>query len=88
VAKSAPPEELMSVGHAYAAGIALVSRLGVRLTKKALTFALATPGLEAVIAMEDRNQAFGSGAENYVEAIRSVLEKRYPVCVQPEAKGA
>lgn len=82
VAKIVPQEELEAEGRAYAADMLRVSPLGLRLTKEALNFALDAPGLEAVIAMEDRNQVLCSGGADHMEGIRAVLEKRDPVWTQ------
>lgn len=52
--------------------------MGLRLTKEALNYAIDAGGLEAVIAMEDRNQVLTSQDENFTEGIAAFLEKRPP----------
>jgi enoyl-CoA hydratase len=52
--------------------------LGLRLTKEALNFAIDAQGLEAAIAMEDRNQILCAQGEDFGEGVRAFLEKRAP----------
>ena len=52
--------------------------LGLRLTKEALNHAIDAQGLEAVIAMEDRNQILASSDGDFAEGIQAFLEKRKP----------
>jgi enoyl-CoA hydratase len=52
--------------------------LGLRLTKEALNHAIDAQSLEAVIAMEDRNQVLCGRDDNFKEALRAFLEKRKP----------
>ncbi len=54
------------------------SPLGLRLTKEALNHAVDANGLEAAIAMEDRNQILASRDGNFAEGIRAFIEKRRP----------
>ena len=53
--------------------------LGLRLTKEALNHAIDAQGLEAVIAMEDRNQILATRGEDFGEGVQAFLEKRKPV---------
>lgn len=53
--------------------------LGLRLTKEALNYAIDAQGLEAAIAMEDRNQILCSADGDFPEGVRAFLEKRRPV---------
>lgn len=53
--------------------------LGLRLTKEALNHAIDAQGLEAAIAMEDRNQILCSADGDFPEGVRAFLEKRRPV---------
>ena len=50
---------------------------GLRLTKECLRFSFDAPGLEAAIAMEDRNQMLASG-QDALEAFKAAREKRKP----------
>lgn len=52
--------------------------LGLRLTKEALNHAIDAGSLEAVIAMEDRNQILCSHGEDFQEGVRAFLEKIPP----------
>ena len=52
--------------------------LGLRLTKEALNHAIDAGGLEAAIAMEDRNQILCAQGEDFGEGVRAFLEKRVP----------
>jgi enoyl-CoA hydratase len=52
--------------------------LGLRLTKEALNHAIDAQGLEAVIAMEDRNQILASSDGDFQEGVAAFLEKRPP----------
>ena len=52
--------------------------LGLRLTKEALNHAIDAQGLEAVIAMEDRNQILASSDGDFQEGVSAFLEKRAP----------
>ena len=52
--------------------------LGLRLTKEALNHAIDAGGLEAAIAMEDRNQILASSDGDFQEGVQAFLEKRKP----------
>jgi enoyl-CoA hydratase len=58
--------------------------LGLRLTKEALNHAIDAQGLEAAIAMEDRNQILASSDGDFAEGVTAFLEKRRPVYPQRE----
>jgi len=58
--------------------------LGLRLTKEALNHAIDAQGLEAAIAMEDRNQILASSDGDFQEGVRAFLEKRKPNYVRRE----
>lgn len=53
--------------------------VGLRLTKESLNYSVDAQGLEAVIAMEDRNQVLCVKDNNFDEGINAFLEKRRPV---------
>jgi enoyl-CoA hydratase len=57
--------------------------LGLRLTKEALNYAIDAQGLEAAIAMEDRNQILCAQGEDFGEGVRAFLEKRPPDYSKP-----
>ncbi|HZD26123.1 MAG TPA: enoyl-CoA hydratase/isomerase family protein [Alphaproteobacteria bacterium] len=52
--------------------------LGLRLTKECLNMAVDAPSLEAVIAMEDRQQILCAQTDDFLEGVRAFLEKRKP----------
>jgi enoyl-CoA hydratase/carnithine racemase len=58
--------------------------LGLRLTKEALNHAIDAQGLEAAIAMEDRNQILASSDGDFQEGVQAFLEKRKPNYVRGE----
>ena len=61
--------------------------LGLRLTKEALNHAIDANGLEAAIAMEDRNQILCAQGEDFGEGVRAFLEKREPDYSKGPASG-
>jgi enoyl-CoA hydratase/carnithine racemase len=73
-----PPEALEAEARLFVADMLQATPLGLRLTKEALNHAIDAGGLEAVIAMEDRNQVLTSQDENFKEGIAAFLEKRPP----------
>jgi enoyl-CoA hydratase/carnithine racemase len=71
-------EELVARGETLVAELLAASPVGLQLTKEALNVAVDAGGLEAVIAMEDRNQVLTSQHCNFEEGVRAFLEKRPP----------
>jgi enoyl-CoA hydratase len=72
------PEDLAAKGRALAEEMLHASPLGLRLTKEALNMSVDAGGLEAVIAMEDRNQILCARDANFGEGVAAFLEKRKP----------
>jgi enoyl-CoA hydratase len=72
------PADLAAHGRALAEEMLHASPLGLRLTKDALNHSIDAGGLEAVIAMEDRNQVLTARDENFAEGVKAFLEKRKP----------
>jgi enoyl-CoA hydratase len=72
------PEELAARGRALAEEMLHASPLGLRLTKDALNHSIDAGGLEAVIAMEDRNQVLTAQDPNFAEGVSAFLERRKP----------
>ena len=72
------PADLAAHGRALAEEMLHASPLGLRLTKDALNHSIDAGGLEAVIAMEDRNQILSSRSNDFREGIAAFLEKRKP----------
>jgi enoyl-CoA hydratase len=72
------PEELAAKGRALAEEMLHATPLGLRLTKEALNMSVDAGGLEAVIALEDRNQILCARDPNFAEGVSAFLEKRKP----------
>ncbi len=72
------PEALEAEGRALVKDMLHATPLGLRLTKEALNHAIDAGSLEAVIAMEDRNQILSSRDDNFREGVAAFLEKREP----------
>lgn len=78
VSRVVPRTELEAEGRALVEDMLHATPLGLRLTKEALNHAVDAGSLEAVIAMEDRNQVLTSRDENFKEGVRAFLDKRKP----------
>jgi enoyl-CoA hydratase/carnithine racemase len=78
VSRVVPPEELDSEGRLLLGEMLQTTPLGLRLTKEALNHAIDAAGLEAVVAMEDRNQVLCGQGEDFAEGIAAFLQKRAP----------
>jgi enoyl-CoA hydratase/carnithine racemase len=63
----------------YIDAMITASPVGLRLSKECLNMSVDAASLEAVIAMEDRNQVLCSRSDDFTEGIRAFLEKRKPV---------
>lgn len=79
VSEVVPEAELLSTAKAYAREMLLASPMGLRLTKEGLNVAIDAPGLEAAIAIENRNQVLCSRTADAKEGMRAFIEKRPPV---------
>ena len=71
-------DQLEAEGQALVAEMLLTTPLGLRLTKECLNHSIDAGGLEAAIAMEDRNQILCAQGEDFGEGVRAFLEKRPP----------
>ncbi|MFN3514075.1 MAG: enoyl-CoA hydratase/isomerase family protein [Phenylobacterium sp.] len=78
VSRIVEPEVIEREAKAYVDDMLAATPLGLRLTKEALNHALDAQGLEAVIAMEDRNQILASQDGDFAEGVQAFLEKRPP----------
>jgi enoyl-CoA hydratase/carnithine racemase len=65
----------------YVDAMMAASPVALRLSKECLNMSTDAGSLEAVIAMEDRNQVLCSRSEDFNEGIRAFLEKRKPVYI-------
>ncbi|MEJ8857385.1 enoyl-CoA hydratase-related protein [Variovorax robiniae] len=72
------PEELEAEAAALAGEMLRATPLGLQLTKDALGIAIDANSLEAVIALEDRNQVLCTQGEDFGEGVAAFLEKRAP----------
>lgn len=79
----APLDELRQEAEALVADMLRVNPLGLRLTKEGLGHAIDAGSLDAVIAMEDRQQVLCTQSEHFSEGMRAFLEKREPRYARP-----
>lgn len=78
ISRIVEPDALEAEARAFAADMLHATPLGLRLTKEALNHAIDANGLEAAIAMEDRNQILCVQDGDFGEGVRAFLEKRAP----------
>lgn len=78
VSRIGSPEELEQEARALAADMLRATPLGLRLTKEALGLAIDAGSMEAVIALEDRNQVLCTQSDDFTEGIAAFLDKREP----------
>lgn len=71
-------EELQAEADSLVADMLRATPLGLRLTKEALGLAIDLPSLDAVIALEDRNQILCVRDADFSEGVAAFLEKREP----------
>jgi enoyl-CoA hydratase/carnithine racemase len=72
-------DQLEAAAQPYIEAMMTAPPVGLRLSKECLNMSVDATSLEAVIAMEDRNQVLCSRSEDFNEGIRAFLEKRKPV---------
>ena len=73
---------LEAAAEPYVDAMMTASPVGLRLSKECLNMSVDAGSIEAVIAMEDRNQILCSRSEEFNEGIRAFLEKRKPVYIK------
>ncbi|ODT86587.1 enoyl-CoA hydratase/isomerase family protein [Phenylobacterium sp. SCN 70-31] len=78
VSRVVEPEQMAAEAQGFVDDMLHATPLGLRLTKEALNHAIDAQGLEAAIAMEDRNQILASSDGDFQEGVRAFLEKRRP----------
>lgn len=78
VSRVAPLPELLVEAQALADDMLNATPVALRLTKEALGFAVDAGSMEAVIAMEDRNQVLCTQTRDFREGMTAFLEKRAP----------
>lgn len=74
--------DLDTAANSYVEAMMTASPVGLRLSKECLNMSVDAGSIEAVIAMEDRNQVLCSRSEDFQEGIRAFLEKRKPVYIR------
>ena len=78
VSRVVPDAELEAAGRELAEEMLANTPLGLRLTKECLQASIDAQSLEAVVAMEDRNQVLCSKTSDAKEGMQAFLEKRAP----------
>ena len=73
--------QLEAAAAPYVDAMMAASPVSLRLSKECLNMSVDAGSIEAVIAMEDRNQVLCSRSEDFSEGIRAFLEKRKPVYI-------
>ncbi len=79
VSQVVPDDQLEKAGRALIDDLLATSPLGLRLSKEALNASLDMNSMDAVVALEDRNQILAAQSPDFREGIRAFLEKRKPV---------
>lgn len=78
VAAVVPDAGLEAEARSWIADLLRTTPLGLRLSKDCLNASLDMGSLEAVVAMEDRNQVLCAQSRDFREGVRAFLEKRDP----------
>jgi enoyl-CoA hydratase/carnithine racemase len=78
VSELVPQEALEAAAAPYVEAMLATAPLGLALTKEVLNANLDAPGLEAALALEDRNQALLSQTRDFREGAAAFREKRPP----------
>jgi enoyl-CoA hydratase/carnithine racemase len=79
VSEVVPDADLAEAAKPYLHEMLTTSPMGLRLTKEGLNLAIDAQGLEAAMAIENRNQLMCSKTEDVKEGMRAFIEKRDPV---------
>lgn len=79
VSEVVPDAKLTEAVKPYLHEMLTTSPMGLRLTKEGLNLAIDANGLEAAMAIENRNQLMCSTTEDVKEGMRAFIEKRDPV---------
>ena len=78
VSEVVPDAKLEEAAQPYIDEMLTTAPMGLRLTKEGLNFSVDAPSLEAVIAMENRNQMLSGRTEDFKEGLQAFIEKRAP----------
>jgi enoyl-CoA hydratase len=73
-----PDDQLEAEAQELVDDLLATSPLGLRLSKECLNASLDTGSMEAVVAMEDRNQILCAQTSDFREGIVAFLQKRRP----------
>lgn len=79
VSKVVPLAQLPNAADEYLSEMLSTSPMGLRLTKEGLNVSIDAAGLEAAMAIENRNQVLCSHSNDAKEGMRAFMEKRPPV---------
>jgi enoyl-CoA hydratase/carnithine racemase len=79
VSEVVPDAKLEAAAQPYIEEMLAAAPMGLRLTKEGLNLAVDAPGLEAAMAIENRNQVLCARSADFAEGLRAFLEKRPPV---------
>lgn len=79
VSEVVPDDRLEAAAQPYIDEMLATSPMGLRLTKDGLNFAVDAQGLEAAMAIENRNQVLTSKTNDAAEGRQAFLEKRAPI---------
>ena len=78
VSEVVPDDQLAEAAQSYIDEMLATSPMGLRLTKEGLNVAIDAAGLEAAMAIENRNQLMCSKTSDAKEGMQAFLEKRAP----------
>lgn len=78
VAEIVPDDQLEAAAQPWLDGLLAASPMGLRMTKEGLDLAVDAAGLEAAMAIENRNQLMTAASPNFREGMQAFLEKRRP----------
>ena len=78
VSEVVPDDQLEAAAQPYIDEMLLTSPMGLRLTKEGLNYSIDAAGLEAAMAIENRNQLMCSRSEDAREGMLAFIEKRQP----------
>ncbi|WP_218578484.1 enoyl-CoA hydratase/isomerase family protein [Vineibacter terrae] len=79
VSEVVPDAQLEAAAQSYVDEMLAAAPMGLRLTKEGLNLAVDAPGLEAAMAIENRNQVLCARSADFAEGMRAFIEKRPPV---------
>ena len=78
VSEVVPDDQLEAAAQPYIDEILANSPMGVRMTKECLNYSIDAAGLEAAMAMENRNQLMCARTNDAKEGMAAFMEKRAP----------